>query len=276
MKQGMKVYLLDTGYLEQDKSTLVAGSVMGNIFNKTPQAIWGKTPTYAVLIKHPEGNVLFDTGCNPKAMTERWPEELKILNPYYCDEDSTLIARLEQLSIGPKDIKHIVISHMHEDHTGCLEFFTDSNVIVHDDEFTQVMKRYALKKDLGVYIWKDIDAQLKNDLHWNLLSPKVETVELMEGITIYNFGSGHAFGMLGLLIEPSSKENILLVSDAIYTKANYGPPFKLPGIMYDSLGIASTAERIRQLAKEKNATIWFGHDSEQFASLKKSTEGYYE
>ena len=274
--KNMEVYVLDTGYLAQDKSTLIAGLRMGTINDQTPAAIWTHTPVYAVLIKHPDGNVLFDTSCNPKSMTERWPEGFKITNPYYVTDDSTLPARLEQLKVSPKDIKYVVMSHMHLDHAGCLEMFTDSEIIVHEDEFTQCMKKYALNKDMGVYIWKDLDAQIKNNLNWNLFSSQTEKVELMKGLTIYNFGSGHSYGMLGLLVELPSSGNILLVADAIYTQTNFGPPLRMPGILYDSIGVAATIEKIRDLAKEKNATIWFGHDAEQFASLIKSTEGCYE
>ena len=32
----------------------------------------------------------------------------------------------------------------------------------------------------------------------------------------------------------------------------------------------------KKLAAEKNAQIWFGHDGEQFAEFRKSTDGYYE
>ena len=188
--KNMKVYVLDTGYIEQDRSTLVASTRMGTIKDKNPRALWTQAPIYAALIKHPDGLVLFDTSCNPKGMTERWPVELKIMNPYYVTEESTLPSRLEQLKVRHKDIKYVVMSHMHIDHAGCLEMFTDSEIIVHDDEFTQTMKKYALKKDMGAYIWKDLNAQIKNGLNWNLFSSKVEKIELLEGLTIYNFGSG--------------------------------------------------------------------------------------
>jgi hypothetical protein len=95
-------------------------------------------------------------------------------------------------------------------------------------------------------------------------------------VTILNFGSGHAFGMLGLHVQLPETGGVILASDAIYCSQNYGPPVKPPGILYDSLGYVRTVERIRRLAEATKSQVWFGHDAEQFATLIKSTEGYYE
>lgn len=96
-----------------------------------------------------------------------------------------------------------------------------------------------------------------------------------------NFGSGHAWGMIGLEVELAELGTIILASDAIYTSESLGnpdtgSPLRPPGILYDSVGWTRSVEKIKRLAKEKNADIWFGHDGEQFDSFRKSTEGYYE
>ena len=59
----MKVYILDNGWLECDANWMVAMSVVGTKGNPHPQARWIKIPVYAVLIDHPEGKFLYDTGC---------------------------------------------------------------------------------------------------------------------------------------------------------------------------------------------------------------------
>jgi N-acyl homoserine lactone hydrolase len=276
----IKVHVLGTGHIEQDRATLVTTSRLGNIYDKTPSAEWTHTPVYSVLIEHPDGLVLFDTSCNPKGMTERWQEEIRVTSPFYANEEELLLNRLEKLGVRPDDIRYVVISHLHVDHSGGLEFFRKSEIIVHETEFTQTIKKFALKAsnraDMGVYIWDDINAWMQNGLHWKLIPPNVESFKLFDGVTILNFGSGHAFGVLGMLIELPESGNILLASDAVYTSENYGPPVKMPGILYDSVGYVSTIERIREIAKEKNAAVWFGHDKDQFESLIKSPDGYYE
>ena len=55
---------------------------------------WG----FSALIKLEEQNILFDTGA----------------------DSSTLLSNMEKLEINPKEIDFVIISHLHEDHTGGL------------------------------------------------------------------------------------------------------------------------------------------------------------
>ncbi len=175
-----------------------------------------------------------------------------------------------------KDIKFVVASHLHLDHAGCLEMFTNATIIVHEDELNGTLQSYARNQKEGAYVWADIDAWIKNNLQWQTVKRSEDKLELAEGISVLNFGSGHAWGMLGLHVQMPETGGIILASDAIYTAESFGPPIKPPGIIYDSIGYSNTVERIRKLAKETNSQVWFGHDSEQFKNFRKSTEGYYE
>jgi glyoxylase-like metal-dependent hydrolase (beta-lactamase superfamily II) len=274
--KGIKLYVLATGVLPQDKSILIAGLTQATEKNRNPVPVWSRTPTYAVLIEHPAGYVLFDTSVNPEGMTKRFPQALKTMNNYEAADDEQFPARLAQLKVKPEQIKYIVMSHMHFDHAGNLELFTNAEITVHEDEFAQAYKAFGLNGEMGVFVWEDLHQIALKKLNWKLLPANVEKKVLLPGLTIYNFGSGHSYGMLGLLVELESAGNILLVADAIYTSTNYGPPLKPPGIIYDSIGWARTVEKIREIATEKNAQVWFGHDEDQLKTLKKSTEGYYE
>jgi hypothetical protein len=71
---------------------------------------------------------------------------------------------------------------------------------------------------------------------------------------------------------------IILASDACYAKVNFGPPPVLPGApaLYDSIGMIQTAERLRELERSSHGAVWFGHDPEQFKTLRKAPDAYYE
>ena len=66
------------------------------------------------------------------------------------------------------------------------------------------------------------------------------------------------------------------MADAIYCRENIEPEIKVPGILYDSLGYKRTAKKIIEYARKTNSKIIFGHDMEQFQTLIKSDEGYYD
>ncbi|MCT1578349.1 N-acyl homoserine lactonase family protein [Oceanobacillus kimchii] len=273
-----KLYVLDTGTMKMDKNYMIAMHNPANIDNPNPPAEFVEFPVYAVLIDHPEGKILFDTGCNPEGMGEggRWPEGTQKMFPSFQDESCYLINRLEQLNTRPEDIKYVVASHLHLDHAGCLELFTNATIIVHDTELSNTMKQYAMTKDMGAYIWADVNAWITNDLKWKTVMPHEDELELAQGVKILNFGPGHAWGLLGLHIELPGEGGIILASDAVYTSESYGPPVKMPGIIYDSIGYLNAVEKIKKYAERTDSQVWFGHDSEQFRKFIKSTEGFYE
>jgi N-acyl homoserine lactone hydrolase len=70
--------------------------------------------------------------------------------------------------------------------------------------------------------------------------------------------------------------NVILVSDAIYCSENVGPPLRVPGFSTDEKGFCRTVDLVRELVDRYQAKIFYGHDLEQFNSLIKMDEGYYQ
>jgi glyoxylase-like metal-dependent hydrolase (beta-lactamase superfamily II) len=224
-------------------------------------------PIMTYLIDHPDGLVLYDTGLSKP---DRWPMQWTI------PEEEWVLNRLTKMGVHPEDIKYVICSHLHIDHAGGLEYFTKSEIIVSDAEFTNVMKQYALNQISHPYVRADIDEWLRVGLKWRLIGDEGKVVKLLDGINILSFGSGHSYGMLVLLLQLQKTGNVILTSDAIYCSENVGPPVRLPGIVHDRDGYVKAMNQILQLAKEYNAQLWYGHDMEQFNRLIKSDEGYYE
>ncbi|GAV13644.1 N-acyl homoserine lactonase family protein [Paenibacillus sp. chi10] len=278
IKARPKLYVMDNGRMSMDKNWLLAMHNPATVLNPNAATEFVEFPVYTVLIDHPEGKILFDTACNPNGMGKegRWAESIQMLFPWKASEECYLHNRLEQLNVSPQDIKYVVASHLHLDHAGCLELFTNATIIVHEDELNGALQTYARNEKEGGYIWADIDAWIKNNLQWKTIKRTEDQLELAEGITLLNFGSGHAWGMLGLHINMPETGGIILASDTIYTAESYGPPVRPPGNLYDSVGYRNTVDRIRTLATRTNSQVWYGHDANQFKGFRKSTEGYYE
>ncbi|MBN6204521.1 AhlS family quorum-quenching N-acyl homoserine lactonase [Staphylococcus saprophyticus] len=277
-KERMKVYVLDNGRMKMDKNLMIANSNQATLDDPNANNEMYEFPIYTVFIDHPDAKILFDTACNPNAMGDsgRWISATQKAFPYFADEACHLPNRLEQINVDPKEVDFVIASHLHLDHAGCLEYFTNATIIVHDDELSGAMKTYARNQQEGAYIWADIDAWVKNNLKWRTIKKEEDNLKLVDGVRILNYGSGHAWGIIGLEIESAELGTIILASDAIYTKESIEDTLKPPGILYDSIGWTKSVEKIQRLAKEKNAQIWFGHDGEQFEGFRKSTEGYYE
>ncbi len=276
--KALKMHVLDLGTLRLDKNFIVANSTVATHKNPNPRGQVIDIPVAAFYIEHSDGNVLYDTGCHPDwaGPNGRWPDTLQELFPHIGGEECMLPARLDAMGIGPDEVRHVVLSHLHCDHAGCVEYFRKSQIIIHEDEFMGAFRCYALHDHSTPYVVKDLDRMIQAELNWREIGRSEPDQDVVDGVRLLNFGPGHARGMLGLQVSLRSQQDVILVSDACYTAENYGPPARQPGISYDSLGITRTVQRIKALAHDTKSDVWFGHDAGQFAALRKSTEGYYE
>ena len=260
----MKLYVLDLGKIVMVADNPVTTEGAGGA---VPPAI----PIHAFLLDTPEGKILFDTGCAPDGMEGAWPAEM-CKNPFIPGPDGSLVRRLEQIGTDPAEIRWVVASHLHLDHAGGLHFFPNAEVLVQKDELERVMADYK-NGTLGIFHQLcDIHNWEKAAVRWRPVEEKELT--LCPGVTVLDLGPGHSYGMLGMLVELECG-NFLLVADAVYSRAHYGPPAQLAGVVQDEEGYFRTIEYIRSYAAAHDATVLYGHDMPQFKSLVKSTEGFY-
>ena len=262
-----KMYVLNNGRIVMLTNNKVTNDDGGN--GEAPAI-----PIHSFLLDTAKGYVLFDTGCDPKGMTENWPLWLRE-NPYEFADGGTPAQQLALIGLKPADISYVVMSHLHVDHAGTLSEFTNAEVIVSREEFVKVMRDYAEDKLDGFHVKSDVESWLKAELNWHLIPQDMEEWELCPGLKVLNFGPGHAYGMLGLEVVLEESGAFILAADTIYTADHMGPPAKMAGIAYEEEGYYATIERIRTLAARDNAKVLFGHDMEQFGTLIKAGAGFY-
>jgi glyoxylase-like metal-dependent hydrolase (beta-lactamase superfamily II) len=122
--QGMRLYVFSSGWLTLDKSGLQTGAT-GKI----------TVPVAFFLIKHPKGNVLFDTGNNDKIISDPtyWGPLATALEPGRSP-DVAIDAQLDKIGVKPADINYVVVGHMHLDHAGNVGKFPTATIVYQRDE----------------------------------------------------------------------------------------------------------------------------------------------
>lgn len=261
----IRLFVLDNGRMYLNQQDLIGPSCTDSA-SENPVEI----PIYAVLIKHPDGFVLFDAGCHPKAMEPggRWSHQLQMTCPWQVRPSDLLLNRLANLGVHPDDIRYIVCSHLHCDHAGNLEFFPNSEIFVHMDEWNAAIAEHGALMGDGEFVYNDVSAWLQKELHFHFVQPQTMSLELLPNITIHNIGRGHSYGMLALEVQLDDVNTVILASDAAFASSYYGVGSTAPFLSLDSEGYMRGTRRIAQLAKERCAQVWFGHDMVQFRSLK--------
>ncbi len=269
--KGMKMYFLDTGWLECDANGMVANTVRGTLSNKTPVCKWIKIPVWTIVIQHPEkGWILFDTGADRNAMKGAWPTLKMEQFPYYYTEKQLIENQLALIGLKPSDIKTLVISHGHFDHAGNIGLFSKADIYWSKADYDAATAGLNTSTGLasGGYMRADIAAAPAESLHLVttdfVLAPGIEVINL----------PGHTPGVLGLVVHLDSGTYIL-PSDAVYTPANYGLPVILPGSFYDNISFTKSVEKVHELQKIYNAKVMFSHDMDVYQTFKFAPD-YYE
>ena len=227
-----------------------------------------EVPVPFFLLRHPDGLVVVDGG-NPLAVARdpraHWGGLADVFETHMSEEQHCE-AQLRQLGVGPDDVSHIVQTHLHMDHTGALGHFPNAVVVVHALEREAAMA--AEDPMQSGYIHADYD---RPELRWQTVEGDTDLfgdgrIRLIET-------PGHAAGHMSLLIELADSGPVLITADASDNLAQWEGRAHVRAF-YSREAAASSLRRLHELADETGATVVFGHDPENWASLQHAPEPY--
>ncbi len=249
-QKASRVRLLDSGSCVIDQSHITWNVGCGNPV---------RFPVYSVLIEHPEGLFLFDTGFDRDLVNEKLAFEL----PQQTDEQ-TIPAQLRLAGFATDDVDAVVNSHLHFDHCGGNKHLTKATTYVHVDEIREARSPEPFEV-LGYAdtSWDHPGAR------FSLLSGDVE---LAKGLHLFHT-PGHTIGHYSLLVEIEGRRPLLFMADVSYTPAAYAKD-QQAGFHWDPVAGVRSIRRIKQLAKEWDAEIFFTHDMDEFNTYKLAPDCY--
>jgi glyoxylase-like metal-dependent hydrolase (beta-lactamase superfamily II) len=264
-----KVHILHCGNLSCDLTWLVLkpGVTIAPRTNTDMGRPWVQIPTMAILVEHPEGNLLFDNSC-PRDWEQRWAGPgFNDVFPYDgVDENSFFDSRLKQLGMTPADIDVNVISHLHFDHAANTKMLKDAGarIVVSDTE-----------KDFAFGFEGEAEgAHLKADYDGVEMETISGDTEIFSGVTMLQT-PGHTAGCMSMQVDLPDSGTMLFTSDAVYLSDSWGPPPAGAALVWDNRAWLRSVEKLRGIAEQTNATLVFGHDPEQHKSLKTAPDGFY-
>ena len=252
----MKLQFISAGRLRLKKSIYDRSADRSETF---------EAPVSSALIRHKQGNVLFDTGCHPSVVEhgeERWGSLLKVMTPVMGVQD-TLLPNLACVGIDPEDIDVVVNSHFHPDHCGCNEFFRKATIIAHAREIEAAKAQGA---ETAGYLRADWDHGQKTD------AVDGERDVFGDGKLVLIPLPGHTPGTMGASVNLDRDGSFLLVSDAVSLRANLDAD-TVPRNTWNAEALLKSFAEIRRIEKS-GATVICGHDDAQWQGLRKGAEAY--
>jgi N-acyl homoserine lactone hydrolase len=102
----------------------------------TDWADW--SPIYAFAIEHPEGVIVVDTGANAGLKKlPRWHPYFQLSVRFDIEPEQEFGPQLRCLGIGARDVKMVVLTHLHIDHDGGLAHFPHSRILASSEELAR-------------------------------------------------------------------------------------------------------------------------------------------
>jgi glyoxylase-like metal-dependent hydrolase (beta-lactamase superfamily II) len=233
-----------------------------------PDAQPGETldvPVSSILLRHGQGNVLFDTGCHPGVPADpqgRWGALLKVMTPVMQPGDNVINA-LAGVGLECDDIDVVVCSHLHPDHCGCNTFFKRATCIINAKEIEAA--RASNAEAMG-YIAAE----------WEQSSPpdalNGERDLFGDGRIVLIPLPGHTPGSTGALVELEKSGTFLLASDTVSLRSTLDTGI-IPRNTWNAGALAKSLTEVRRL-EARGATVLCGHDEAQWLMLRRGADAY--
>jgi N-acyl homoserine lactone hydrolase len=246
-----KLSLLKAGYCLVDASSLDT---------RRPAGDMARLPIWSYLIETTDGPILIDTGMPESCIHDpegffRGTEDEGLIVPQMQEQD--LITNvLARCGYAPRDLVCVISTHLHFDHAGGNLLFPHTDVVLQKAEYEA-----ALKQDNYFDVCKD------PTLSYHLVEGDRE---FLPGVHLI-FTPGHTPGHQSVLVH-TPNDTIILAIDAAYHRPNYedGVPFAVR----DAEQARESIAKLKRLAKETSAKVFFGHDAGQAEAWKVYPEFY--
>jgi len=266
----MKVHAIQTGFV-RIKTAQVEGRGHGwprrlAIFTDSVWTDW--LPTYVWVIDCSEGVIVVDTGQGAHLL-----ESGKSLHPYVrwevafrIEPEQEIGPQLRALGVGPRDVKRVVLTHLHMDHDGGLAHFPNSEILVASGELKIASGLAGRMRGYLPHRWPSWFDPAPLQLEPSPFGPFAQSRRLTEaGDVVAVATPGHTADHLSIVADDGDTAYFLAGDTSYDEKLMLAG--KLDGVSADERVCSATLDAIRNFVQSRPTVYLPTHDPQAAARL---------
>ncbi len=242
-----------------------------------PFNIQGLIPTYPKakditipvsmwILKHPKGIVVFDTG-NNVAISDGADNCKKYWAAGNCDflkpsqtRGDVIDQQLQKLGIKVDDVKVVISSHSHLDHSGNIAMFPKAIHVFQKKELYQGYwpEKFQGRETNGSFVLND----LVSARAYNYMELEGDYDLFGDGTVQILSTPGHTLGHQSLKVKLPQTGSVIISQDAIWMQENADG--YVAGLNFSVQAWTNSANRLKFMRDLEGAKLFFPHDGGQF------------
>ena len=258
----MRIHAIETGRV-RIKQAQIEGRGHGLWRQMQPMissewADW--SPVYAWAIEHPEGVIVVDTGSAAHLKSlPRWHPYFRFAVRFDIEPEQEVGPQLRRLGINARDVKIVVLTHMHIDHDGGLAHFPHSRILASAGEIARApgvtggLLGYLPKRWPNWFV--------PEPLAWQPVAygPFATSVRISAaGDVVAVPTPGHTPNHLSVIVRDGDHE-IMLAGDTSYLESTMLNG-TVDGVSPDEAVATATLARIREFCAQRPTVYLPAHD----------------
>ena len=270
---------LDTGWFEVPPAYLESAGRMSSLRMLgigTPRSRWLTIPVPSFLVTHPSaGPFMVDTGLHPSVTAKPTANLGRLVTSYAkpnLEPGKDVAAQLRSRGMDARDIKTVVMTHMHFDHTSAMSELASASFIVSEPEWDAAtttsrpfMHGYAHAHFDYAFDYRTVSFDGPTVDSYSSFG---RTFDLFgDGSVRLAFTPGHTLGHMSLICRLKERD-LVIAGDAIYTLGQLEDAAPPPRPEDPHTWRRSQQELKLFKRQYPQAVIIPGHDPETWAALE--------